>query len=320
MLTPITDWSPEGRLVTASDPMMRLLLDEAFTRFDEEDPIPWKDFGFRSDDPIPEAVDWCVQRFAGVNELDPALVPPELRSFRLFTQAGWWLSQKVTTQGFLGIMARRRRADGGEDIERIPAPDPADDGHEGDEAAIESFVSGLGATLKAFFRGTCDDLVAYWFDGTKHLRQALGHTLSAPTPDDLPNKQSLYRFDAMFRFWQLHMPGELGAPWRCVLELTMLTACDNAPPYRVPDKVVSQQLRNDDGPREVGRARKTACAKLVVEFAQRRSGEGQPSLSDRLAAEFTRAFLKPTLLHALEIQGHTEIPAGLLKEVSRGKA
>ncbi len=316
--TPITDWTLEGRraLVATSEPRMRLLLDDAFTRFDEEEPIPWSDFGFRSESPIPEAVEWCIQRFAASKELDPARIPPNARSFRLFTQTRWWLSQKVTARVFTIIMARRRHADASEDVEQLATPE-ADDESLGADA--ESFVESLGATLSKFCARSCAGLVAYWFDGTERLRRALGHTESAPLPDAPPKMQSFHRFDAMFRFWQLHEPVELGHPWGRVFEMTMLTACDNSAPYRVPDKAVSEALGNRDGPREIGRARKTACVRLVVGFVERARANGDSSSPERFAAKFRAAFLKPTLAHALEIHDDPASPAQLLKELSRGE-
>ncbi len=315
--TPITDWSPEGRrvLLASSEPRIRLLLNEAFTRFDEEEPIPWSDFGFRSEFPIPDAVEWCIQRFAADKCLDPAKIPQKVRSFRLFTQARWWLSQKVTARVFATIMARCRPASG-EDVEQFPAPERNDESLDAD---AESFVEALGATLRSFCARSCADLVAYWFDGTERLRRALGQVESVAAPDAPPKMQSFHRFDAMFRFWQLHEPVELGHPWRRVFEMTMLTACDNSTPYRVPDRAVSEALGDGDGPREIGRARKKACVKLVIGFVERARANRNPSGPERIAAKFRAAFLKPTLAHALEIHDDPASPTHLLKEVTRGE-
>jgi hypothetical protein len=123
----------------------------------------------------------------------------------------------------------------------------------------------------------------------------------------------------MFRFWQLHEPQDPGQPWLRVFEMTMLAACDNSPPYRVPDREVSAALGNGDGPREVGRARKTACARLVRMFAEQALAATRDSVSDRWMAAFRAAFLKPTLAHALEIQDHADAPGKALKEAAHGQ-
>lgn len=316
--TPITDWSPEGRraLLVSSETRIRILLDGAFTLFNEETPIPWSDFGFRGDDPLAEAVDWCIVRFAADKPVDASKLHRDSRGFRLFTDVSWWLSQKVSTQGLRAIMARARRRATDSSIETLATAEPDDETDEGD---VGEFLDGLGRTLANLRTRTCADLVAYWLDATERLRRGLGHTSAAPVPDALPSKQSLHRFDAMFRFWQLHDPRELGQPWQRVFDMTMLTACDNSPPYRVPDRAVSAVLGNGDGPREIGRARKTACVGLVALFVGQAKQASKETSTERWAAQFRAAFLKPTLAHALEIQDAPAAPARLLKEVSRGQ-
>ena len=84
---PIADWSPEGRrrLVEERGSEIRLELDETFSAYADQRELGW--YGFRGTDPVDDAVEWALERFATLPELDPARLAPSLRGFGLFTCA-----------------------------------------------------------------------------------------------------------------------------------------------------------------------------------------------------------------------------------------
>jgi hypothetical protein len=315
---PIVDWSPEGRraLLERDRLLIRELLDLAFTEFACVEPIPWRELGFRGDDPVQEAVDWCLERFASSKPLDPSKLSVALRSYRLFTQPRWWLCQKLTTQGYHGSMTRGRR------LVSLPVEEIATEEREEDDGGprdgeLAAVVAALAATLTKLHQKTCAELVAYWFDATEVLRRALGDERGqAALPDRAPKAASFHRFDAMFRFWQLHEPATIGATFARVLESAMFAPCPNEPPFRVPDGEVARKLNDGSGPREIGQARKAACAKVVAEFWRRYRSALPDSFAERVDQTFRRAFLRPTLLHALDIVGHSELPHGCMVETN----
>ena len=120
-------------------------------------------------------------------------------------------------------------------------------------------------------------------------------------------QRSCYGHDAMFRFLCFlhdlvpHEPDELAE--RALL-LTTLSPCENAPPYRIPDRVVAPRLAalGVHGAREVTRLRKEGAQRCVRRCLERAFPRALATAKERLTAELTRRSLGPTTLHALSIE------------------
>ncbi|TKC96483.1 hypothetical protein [Polyangium fumosum] len=164
---PIDDWTPEGRrrLVEARGDEIRALLDLAFTDFVETHEVGLSSFGFRGDDPVSEAVEWSMKRFVDA-DIDPAYLHPGSRSLRLFTEARFWLHQKVGREGYGRLLAAPRSPE----VPREEAHGGEGDGL--DPGAVEEFGKTLAATLRTLGHRTCADLAGFWLEATRTLRRA----------------------------------------------------------------------------------------------------------------------------------------------------
>ncbi len=305
---PIDDWTPEGRirLVAARGDEIRALLDLAFTEFVETHEVGLSSFGFRGDDPVGEAVEWSMKRFVDA-DINPAHLHPGSRSLRLFTEARFWLHQKVGREGYGRLLAAPRSPE-------VPREEAHDGGEEGgpDLSAIEAFGKTLALTLRTLGQRTCADLIGFWLEATRTLRRewfgwrdrgevsGKGAALSKKT-------RSFYGHDAMFRFLCfLHdlVPPEPEELADRALLLTTLSPCENTPPYRVPDGAVLPLLARlgVQGPREVAHLRKEGAKQCMRRCAERAFPRALATAAEMLAAELTRQSLGPTTLHALGIE------------------
>ncbi|HSN98116.1 MAG TPA: hypothetical protein VLS89_07455 [Candidatus Nanopelagicales bacterium] len=326
---PINDLSREGRrrLVEERGDEIRLLLDEAFTAFlDAEPGVNLSAFGFRGDDPVAEAVAWSIERFAS-GDLDPGRLSPASRSFRLFTEVRFWLSQKAGRAGYDRIIAASRGP-----LSASPSEEPSAGGADTD-SAVFAFGKELAGMLPSFRDRTCADMVGYWLEGTRRLRRdwfGWGERGDLPEAAARRSKKqrSIHTHDAMFRFLCCFLdlvPARPDAAAELALELTCLSGCPNEPPYRVPNGDVCARLAHLGvrGPREVGALRKQGAGA----FLQRLLDQLDKAITvarDRLQAELIRRSLSKTTLHALELEDNTELrerleqtPAGVDEEESR---
>ncbi len=312
----ITDWSLEGRaaLVATRGSEIRLLLDLAFSELMDEPGTSLLDFGFRGDDPVEAAVEWCVARFES-GTLDEALIRPESRSFRLFTEVSFWLSQKVGRQNVSRILARRARRGGPSSDRREPgdADDQVNMQSDNDpsdldiEQARAKMLMRLSETLQALTHRTCADLAGYWLLGTGDIREAwFDWTESVPLPARTPKQRSIHVADALFRFVSLFA----GALQRAdeVCEACLFQPCDNVPPYRVADAVVRERL-GLSSTREVGERRRSGVGALVRTIA---AVAERPCDADRLIdQQLARHSLRDSLLHLYGLEGDATLRQAL---------
>lgn len=309
---PIEDWSREGRLRLVNDrgEEIRMLLDLAFTSFVDRQSTGLSAFGFHAEDPVAEAVDWCLGRFVG-GELDPARLHPGSRSLRLFTEVPFWLQQKVGRNGYSHIVATARAVVGRNTL----VASSGDTGGEADGVAIDvtlqRFARELATRLSELRLCTCPDLIGFWLDGTAILRREWFGWREAGTIAEggarLSKKQrSLYAHDAMFRFLccfcDLTSAPPTG-PAEHALLLTTLSPCENTPPYRVPDRDVAPQLvrLGAKGPREVAQLRKRGAGSYVRLCIERMSSVARQEPVDILRVELVRRSMGRTTLYALGI-------------------
>ena len=318
----IDDWTPEARrtLLAAHEDAIRATLEAAFTEYaDEHDLAP---FGYHADDPVLEAVDDCVQRFASDRTIHPSRLDPEDRSFRLFTRPKWWLAQKVGAQAYRRIRGQRPQATG-DAIEHVEA------GHTRRRPdfgpPLDAFKSRLASTLRELSSRTCHDVVLFWLTATAKLRTAwfgAGPALP-PEPAALhgasPKTRSFRLHGALFRFAVVHVGDfvsrESEATGRA-LAATLLSPCLNAPPYRVPDSTVALEWTASGVPsseREVSELRKRGSGRELHALLSKLA-----STPDDVQARFdwiiVHSACTPTTLHALGIAGRGDLPS-LIKQI-----
>lgn len=295
----IVDWSPEGRrrLVEERGLEIRLLLDQAFSDYADQRELGW--YGFRDRDPVAEAVEWALERFATIPEVDPAKLARGLRGFGLFVCAKWWLAQKV---GKIGYQARSALTIS--DIRGIEV------GAEVDSAApiLDGFAQRLSGTLKELRDRTCDDLVGFWLEATEPWRRdwfGWRESAASSVGDGLSSKTRSFRaHDATFRFALLFRDGLVDqSPPHEVVTATMLSPCANEAPYRVPDREVAKVMAaRVSGPREVGQLRKAGTAALVLGLCALLARRPEEPVA-HLEWTILRRSISPTTLHALDIEG-----------------
>jgi len=304
---PIKDWSRAGRvrLVEERGDELRALLRLGFAAFyDGQDLAP---FGFHGDDPVGDAVEWSIQRFCTA-DLDPTRCTP---TFRLFTEARFWLAQKVGRKAYLRIMSTRaaaHRADpsastANEDPEPRIAPEVLDD-----------LRSRLGRTLQQLAARTCADLVGYWLRGMRRLlAEWFGWQGDGEVETAAPSKKkhSFHVHDALFRFQCLHgaLVPETGAPIPLVaVRESMFRACENRPPYRQPDEAVAPFLPGGSvtGPRSIGKLRRAGLADLLGKLLDRLA---RPAFDVReeLEGVLLRRSLSSTTVHALDLERRPDL-------------
>lgn len=310
----IEDWSVDGRrrLADARGDEIRRLLDDGFTALlDAERDVSLAAFGFRGDDPVVEAIEWSIDCFA-TREIDPSKLTPGSRSFRLFTEARFWLAQKAGKQGYRSILAATRAPHRRSHDEARTAAQPIS------EDVAHAFGAELAAALPGFHARTCADIVGFWLEGTKRVRRVwFSWEDSGELSDEaavLSKKQrSFYAHDAMFRFlWCFCrlIPASQDESAERALELTCLSGCPNEPPYRVPDRlvVITLGLR---GSREVSRLRKDGARHFLNACLDRVAHNRMFVPRDRFAVALTRKSLGPTTLHALGIEDDAALRARL---------
>ncbi|MFO0608837.1 MAG: hypothetical protein U0324_37065 [Polyangiales bacterium] len=198
---PITDWSRAGRqrLVEARGALLRSLLDEAFSQA-VDGGLSLASLRFHGDDPVAEAVAWCIRRFEAV-DLDPARLPPGSRSLRLFTEVRFWVAQREGAAG-----ARRAT--------RSPRPEPPAPPRDTEDAADidrerQRQCERVCAGLRTLRDRCCAALVGWWLEGAIDLRKALlaphDPPGSWPACDAArsPKARSFHVADALFRYYAM---------------------------------------------------------------------------------------------------------------------
>ncbi|WP_437878396.1 hypothetical protein [Sorangium sp. So ce513] len=318
---PIEDFSREGRrrLVEERGEEIRLLLDKAFTEFlDAEPDVSLAAFSFRGDDPVSEAVEWAVTRFATA-DLDPAKLSNGSRSFRLFTEVRFWLSQKAGRPGYDRLLAAAKRAP-----DAAPPQKNAAAGADANPEVLD-FVRALADALPSFQARTCADLVGYWLEGTKRLRRDWfgwhdRGELSEAAERRSKKQRSIHTHDAMFRFLCCFLeliPAASSAAADLALELTCLSGCPDIPPYRVPDRHVCGELARFGvrGPRQVSALRKEGARSFLHRCLDRACAD-LDTVRGRVTSALARKSLSATTLHALEIENDTALRARLVERCS----
>ncbi len=243
--TPITDWSKEGRasLVREHREVVALLLSHSLAQvaksYGEQNLLDA--FRFKT---LDDAVDWCLERFA-TGTLEPGKLSPPLRSWRLFTQARFWLSQREGAAGFQRKMqeleaACRRDSARAEPLESEVAPVP--------DLDVQRLVERLSRTLAELLDRTCPDLVTWWLRATEELR-SLWFELPITEPAHEPRMKkersirihdALFRFACLFRGLLLHEKD--AAPSHLAVREWLFRRCRNVPPYRRTEEEIAAAL------------------------------------------------------------------------------
>ncbi|HET7503074.1 MAG TPA: hypothetical protein VFK02_18765 [Kofleriaceae bacterium] len=303
---PITDWSREGRtrLVEQRGAEIRALLEIAFVKFyDHRDLEP---FGFRGEDPLGEAVEWSVERFAS-GELDPRHCTP---TFRIFTEVQFWLAQKVGKRAYKRIMWTRAE---------VPFTDPPDVPREPGELVraegiLDEIHERLARSLQQLAARTCADLVGYWLSGTLRQRSAWfgwAATTAIENTSASKKQRSFHMHDALFRFQCLHqelVPDADGSALIAVVRESMFRPCENRPPYRRPDEEVAPLLpaAHITGPRSVGKLRRAGLATLLTQLLAlvEQIANNEHGTLERV---FLRTSLSATTAHALDLERRDDL-------------
>lgn len=301
---PIEDWSPEGRarLALEHEDEIRLLLDEAFSSFADEYPL--SAFGFGG---VEAAVDFAFDRFAH-GQLDPARIRPASRSFRLFTEVAYWLSQK-TGAGYRPIMARLRA---GLERRTEPADRPAQaEPDDGLDEIREHTTRRWAATLTELGRRTCSDLVGYWLHATHRMRRDwFGWRDRGAIPSGgSKTAHSKHAHDALLRFQCLHKrlvpTREPRDPRTIATEASFFAGCANGPPYRADAATVAKHLPPGaaSGPRVLNRLWRDGMTRLLhrlLDLLESDRDEDNP-----FETALGRASISLTTLHAFKLTERT---------------
>jgi hypothetical protein len=306
---PITDWSQEGRrrLIEERGDQVRLLLDEAFTDLLDSADVSLRDFRFQGEDPVTEAVDWCVEYFVR-SHFDVEKLRPRSRSMRLFTEASFWLTHRESAAGYRRIRAQSRRGKA--------TTDGVADGSASPEVLASTCLDALRLRsriidgITALRDACCTSLVGWWLQGTVRERRdwfASNDPLS--TWDEAialarrsPKQRSFDVADALFRYLAL-IAGlvardAVDLPHRaCVL--TWFSPCDDRPPYEVGRESVRAALGGLPS-QQMTALRADGVESLVrqcVALAGRRDDE-----SDPLVRTLARRSLRRSVLHRFQIK------------------
>jgi len=315
---PIRDWSVEGRrrLVDEHGVELRLLLDEAFTVFVEKTGIGLAAFRFRGDDPTSEAVAWCIERFLTV-DLDPSKLRAGSRSWRLFTEASFWLSQREGAAGYRRIVTRRVAPIEAADRELSPPAEavPTVLGDLDAERCRERLVRGL----RALRDRCCAALAGWWLAGTARLRRDVfapedppsDWALAVAAEDDSTSKQrSFFMADALFRYLALLaglVRDDGDEPHRACVR-TWFSPCEDRPPYEVDRARVCAALGGVPS-RTMTTLRHDGVTTLIRRCAEL-AGRPLDDASPRLEVTLARHSLRLSLLHRFKIDD-----AGLVASV-----
>lgn len=307
---PIANWSREGRarLVREQGDRMRALLEAAFETFVAEEGVALRAFRFHGDDPIPEAVEWCVERFQTA-DLDPARLHEGSRSWRIFTEVGFWLAQREGKAGYRRALVRR--AMGANALDRVALADESPEAVASNHVDVQRMRERIvgGAIL---LRDTCcAALVGWWLVGSARERRAWFADDEQPDPWDgafaadpprNPKERSFHVADALFRYLALfaglvqHEGGDLSHR-ACVR--TWFDRCSNEPPYEVARVAVRAAL-GDLPSRQMTTLRHDGVTTLIrrcLALAERPSDDGDP----RVRA-LARSSLRLSLLHRFKIE------------------
>lgn len=240
--TPITDWSQAGRasLVQEHREVLALLLRQSLAQvakpYGEQSLLDA--FRFAT---LDDAVDWCLERFA-TGSLDSHKLS---RSWRLFTQARFWLSQREGAAGFQRKMqeleAARRQ-----DAARSESPEPGEEPVP--DLDVQRLMERLARTLSELRARTCADLVTWWLRATEALRS---HWFELPEPElahdprskkdrSLRAHDALFRFACLFRKLLVHEKDAV--PAQLAVREWLFSPCRNTPPYRRTEEEIAAAL------------------------------------------------------------------------------
>lgn len=248
---PIIDWSREGRarLVQEQGDRMRALLEEAFETFLDDRGVGLAAFRFRTDDPVAEAVEWCVERFQSA-DIDPDQLHHGSSSWRLFTEVSFWLSQRETAAGYRRALAHRKE---GSDVEEAPSTDESPETvatRDIDARRVrERIIDGVSA-----LRDTCcAALVGWWLIGSARQRRVwfanddlVDEWNAALTADHgrTSKERSFHIADALFRYLALFagLVRRDGDESHRACVQTWFDRCHDEPPYEAPRAAVRAAL------------------------------------------------------------------------------
>ncbi len=296
---PITDWSREGRqrLVESRGALLQSLLDEAFSQA-VDGGLSLANLRFHGDDPVTEAVEWCIRRFETM-DLDPARLPPGSRSLRLFTEVRFWIAQREGAAG-----ARRAT--------RAPRSEPTALPHDTQEAADidrerQLQCDRVHAGLLTLRDRCCAALVGWWLEGANDLRKALFAPHDGPhlwPPRDAtrsPKARSFHTADALFRYYAMFVGLVRDAdaePTHRACVLTWFSPCGDEPPYEVAREVVRAAL--DDMPsRQMTTLRHEGVRVLIHQCTGH--AEAAVGCDSGLDRHLARVSLRASVLHRFKV-------------------
>jgi hypothetical protein len=309
---PITDTSLDGRrvLIEEHGVQIRLLLDATFLRFFEENTLA--PFGFRTDTPVNEAVDWVVDRFTDANfDMDTYGVK---KSTQLFTHLHFWLTQKVGKQAYKACMARAKNQAEYED-DRTPHEDTnikhLESGVPEQTEALEQLKRRLGGASERLRKMTCSDLVGFWLWGTEKVRSRLlgwgeQADISEQGLERSKKEQSFYRYDARFRFVVLLLdvlPDPENSQAEAAVVVQMFKPCANTPSYMRSNEAVGDEI--GERPRQVGVLRKKGLRDLLDTCISKTAHDSKAPADilpiQRLIQVFVGESLGPTTLSVYQL-------------------
>ncbi len=193
---------------------------------------------------LDDAVDWCLERFA-TGTLAPRQLSPSSRSWRLFTQASFWLSQREGTAGFRRKMQELEAACR-RDSARAESPEP------GEEPVPDLDVQ----RLKERLARTLSELRDSHLSGSRHLvapghggtalpmvrvaSPELAHESRTKKDRSVRAHDALFRFACLFRKLILHEKDT--APSQLAVSEWLFSPCRNAPPYRRTEEEIAAAL------------------------------------------------------------------------------
>ncbi|MCY1021718.1 hypothetical protein [Pyxidicoccus sp. MSG2] len=243
--TPITDWSKAGcaSLVQEHREVLALLLRHSLAQvakpYGEQNLLDA--FRFRT---LDDAVDWCLERFA-TGTLKPGKLGPPSRSWRLFTQARFWLSQR---EGAAGFQRKMQQLEAACRRDLAPAEPPESEVAPAPDLDVQRLVERLSHTLSELLARTCPDLVTWWLRATEELR-SLWFELPIPEPAHEPRmkkERSIRIHDALFRFaclfCRLLLHEKDAVPSHLAVAEWLFRRCQNVPPYRRTEEEIAAAL------------------------------------------------------------------------------
>lgn len=297
----IVDWSHEGRrrLVELRGAHLRVLLDEAFTQA-VDGGLSLASCRFRGDDPVTEAVEWCLARFEAM-DFDPGRLRPESRSLRLFTEVAFWRAQREGAAG-------HRRATQAPRVEELTALHEAP-GDVDDAIDSQRHLARVRNGLQALRDRCSAALVAWWLEGAADLRRLLFAPHDDPdawSPYEIaihsPKARSFHIADALFRYYALFAglvrdhDDELSHR-ACVL--TWFSPCGEEPPYEVSRAAVRKAL-GDMPSRQMTTLRHEGVRALIRQCTEQATEalKGEDPFGRHLA----RTSLRASVLHRFKIE------------------